>query len=142
MLESQIEILKDDENFKFGGVSSVSSPVANIPNFLTFEKVSQLISAEFKPTAPIIFVSEDEDLNEQVNQYKNELLSWNWTFGKSPPFRTIFNGSVLTVENGIVNSNVSELVNSNVSELVKSNVSELVKSNVSELIGNRFDDII
>lgn len=119
LLKSPLNILKD-ENFKFGGVSSVPSPVTNIPN-LSYETLLELIFKEFKPTDPPIEVSESSTHNnETIEKYKKELESWNWTFSKSPPFKIIFNNSELIIESGIVkeSSNNLELINKPLNEIL------------------------
>ena len=121
LLKSDLEIVCDDRNnnLKFGGVSSVPSPVANIPN-LSFEKCFNLICQEFK-VVDNEFISISEDLNsvdylasftdkERIERYKNELESWNWTFSKSPPFKIYVKGinsssearPTITIESGFV----------------------------------------
>ena len=101
-LKSPLQIILGDEKFKFGGVSSVPSPVANIPNSLSFDKFVELMEKEFQPTEPIQIISEN-DRNDRISLYEEELSSWNWTFGKSPPFKLVLNdGNVLEIESGII----------------------------------------
>lgn len=120
LLKSNLEIVCDgNSSLKFGGVSSVPSPVANIPN-LSFEKCFNLICKEFK-VVDNEFISISEDLNsvdnllsfndkERIKIYKNELESWNWTFSKSPPFKIYVKGinsisearSTITIESGVI----------------------------------------
>lgn len=100
LLKSPLRIVDNDENFKFGGVSSVPSPVSNITNQLSFEKFVELVTKEFEPSE-IILVSEN-DRNDLINHYEDELKSWHWTFGKSPPFKLILNENILLIESGIV----------------------------------------
>ena len=58
--------------------------------------------AEFQPTEPIQIISEN-DRNDRISLYEEELSSWNWTFGKSPPFKLVLNdGNVLEIESGII----------------------------------------
>ena len=101
LLKSPFEILKTNDEFKFGGVSSVPSPVTNIPNHLPFETFLELIRKEFDPTEPIIRVNETEAISK-IDEYIGELTSWNWIFGKSPPFKVAINNSELIIEAGLV----------------------------------------
>lgn len=98
LLKSPVAVLKDD-TFKFGGVSSFPSPVANIPN-LSFDLALELISKEFDPTEPLIEISSS---NPQIDEYAKELGSREWTFGKSPPFKTkTIDGTQILIEAGII----------------------------------------
>lgn len=99
LLKSPHKIVMNDENFKFGGVSSVPSPVTNIN--LDYEKFIQLIQEEFKPDQ-IHQVSEESDRNEEILGYEGMLESWDWTFAKSPSFKVEIDGRVLVVEAGII----------------------------------------
>lgn len=111
LLKSPLNILKRDDEFRFGGVSSVPSPVTNIPNQLSFEKLLKLIENEFDPTDPIIKFATLDGLNDlmkdsnctnKIKEYINELESWNWVFAKSPPFKVLIDNSELLVESGII----------------------------------------
>lgn len=101
LLKSSLEILKADEEFKFGGVSSVPSPVTNIPNNLSFESFLCMVEKEFQPTEPAITVKEDT-VSDEIDKYTTELSSWDWIFGKSPPFRVNLNDSEFVIEAGII----------------------------------------
>lgn len=101
LLKSPLKIVPNDEEFKFGGVTSVPSPVSNIPDELSFDKFVQMIQDEFKPTEQIVQVSE-LDRNETIMTYEEELKNWNWIFGKSPPFRILLNNQLAVVEAGII----------------------------------------
>jgi lipoate---protein ligase len=118
LLKSNLNILKD-EKYKFGGVSSVPSPVTNIPN-LSFETLLDIILKEFKPTDSPIEISESSHNNEIIQKYKEDLESWNWTFGKSPPFKLIFNNEELIIESGRIKeaSNHLEIVNKKLNEII------------------------
>lgn len=109
LLKSPLRVLTD-ETFKFGGVSSVPSPVANIG--LSFDLFFELIHKEFNPTESVIEVNEHSNSNNrQIEQYKKELESWNWTFGKSPPFKTITkDGALLLVESGLIKESTDPLL--------------------------------
>lgn len=112
LLKSPLTILKDDK-FKFGGVSSVPSPVTNIPN-LSVEKATELICKEFKPTEPIIEITENSHINPTIEKYQKEIESLEWTFGKSPPFKLLLNDEhELLIEAGYVkeSSNDPKLMN-------------------------------
>ncbi len=101
LLKSPLTILKDDK-FKFGGVSSVPSPVSNIPN-ISIGKAIELICKEFKPTEPIIEVTENIHSNPAIEKYQKEIESLEWTFSKSPPFKLLFNDeNELLIEAGYV----------------------------------------
>lgn len=99
LLRSPLKILNAD---KFGGVSSVPSPVTNIPNNLSFDSFLRLIAEEFDPTEPIVKVAESSAEALALGCYEKELSSWNWVFGKSPPFRVLMEGSEVAVEAGLV----------------------------------------
>jgi len=112
LLCSPLNILKDSAQFKFGGVSSVPSPVSNLVPALNFEEFFAAVLKEFNPTEGIVEVSEDSfDENSEIFEYKRALKTWEWTFSKSPPFRVKSlkddSGDVLTIENGLITHSTS-----------------------------------
>jgi lipoate---protein ligase len=115
LLQSPLKILKDSENFKFGGVSSVPSPVSNVFPQLSFEDFVSAMVHEFKPTEGIVQVSEESfDASSTLFDYKRELESWNWTFSKSPPFRVAMKEDlILTIQSGIVTAVESSMNQNN-----------------------------
>ena len=120
LLKSPLKILKDETNFKFGGVSSVPSPVTNITN-LSFETFMELIVKEFNPTEPIFGVTESNFTNnETIAKYKEDLESWHWTFAKSPLFKIALNNTEIAVESGLVKESPNDpnLLNKSLNDLL------------------------
>ena len=117
-LRSPLNILMD-ESFKFGGVSSFPSPVTNIHN-LAYETLVELLLKEFNADEPFIEISESTHSNKTIENYKVELESWHWTFGKSPPFKLLLNNSELIIESGIIkkSSNNLEWINKPLNEII------------------------
>ena len=120
LLRSSLNIAKPDDKFKFGGVSSVPSPVSNIPGPLRFDECLGLISKEFNPTDGIIIVDNTANTRQLIQSYYEELQSRLWIFGKSPPFKAHLNdGTEIIVESGIIKeSSNSELLNKPLEEII------------------------
>lgn len=115
----KFQVIRDDTNFRFGGVSSVPSRVKNVPN-LTYEKFYEMVAEEYETEDEIEVddtqknisnsnISSFEDYFVNSKRYEDELRSWQWSVAKSPPFRAKLTDNkidgpvtAITVQDGLI----------------------------------------